>query len=117
MDIHDKLPDWAMGMNCAVTVCDKHCKIIYMNKRSRDTFAGGTDSLIGSNLLECHSDRSKEIIHYLLSEGGTNCYTIEKNGLHKMIFQTAWKDEDGNIGGLVELSMVVPTDMPHYVRS
>jgi hypothetical protein len=32
-----------------------------------------------------------------------------------MIYQTAWK-EDGKVAGLVEISMVIPDDMPHYVR-
>ena len=33
----------------------------------------------------------------------------------KMIYQTAWK-ENGEVAGLVEISMVIPEDMPHYVR-
>ena len=32
-----------------------------------------------------------------------------------MIYQTAWK-EDGIVAGLVEISMVIPSDMPHYIR-
>lgn len=109
------LPDWARGMNCAVTVCDSDCKIIYMNERARATFAAHGD-LIGRNLLDCHSERSVAIIGELLATGGQNCYTIEKAGLRKMIFQTAWRLADGSVGGLVELSMVIPDEMPHYVR-
>lgn len=110
------LPDWAMGMNCAVTVCDADCKIIYMNRLSRDTFCGGSDELIGSNLLNCHSPHSVEIIRRLLATGGVNCYTISKKGKRKMIYQTAWSRPDGTVGGLVELSMVIPADLPHYDR-
>lgn len=110
------LPDWAMRMNCAVTVCDADCRIIYMNQKARDTFAHGSGDLIGGNLLECHGERSRAIIRRLLDEGGVNCYTIEKCGLRKMIYQTAWRDENGDVGGLVEISMVIPEDMPHYVR-
>jgi transcriptional regulator with PAS, ATPase and Fis domain len=111
------IPDWAFRMNCAVTVADADCNIIYMNERSRQTFSnrGGAD-LIGHNLMDYHNDRSKEIIRRLLAEGGTNAYTIEKEGLKKMIFQTAWFDDEGHVAGLVELSMVIPADMPHYVR-
>lgn len=112
------VPDWAFRMNCAVTVSDADCNIIYMNERSRETFAArGGASIIGHNLMEYHSDRSKEIIHRLLAEGGTNAYTISKAGQKKLIFQTAWRDEEGRVAGLVELSMVIPEDMPHYVRS
>lgn len=111
------LPDWAFGMNCAITVADADCNIIYMNERSRQTFSarGGAD-LIGHNLMDYHNDRSKEIIRRLLAEGGTNAYTIEKAGLRKMIYQTAWRDDNGNVAGLVEISMVIPESMPHYVR-
>lgn len=109
------IPDWAFGMNCAVTVCDRNGDIIYMNKLSRDTFAGGTDRLIGQNLRGCHSERSWGIICNLLENGGTNSYTISKNGQRKMIYQTAWS-ENGEVCGLVEISMVIPEQMPHYQR-
>ena len=112
------LPEWAYGMDCAVTVVDRECKIIYMNERSRVTFAsrGGGD-LIGHNIMDYHSERSRSIISRLLSEGGSNAYTISKEGKRKMIYQTVWRDRNGEIGGLVELSMIIPDEMPHYVRS
>lgn len=111
------LPDWAYGMNCAVTVCDADCRIIYMNERSRETFAArGGANLIGHNLMEYHNDRSREIIRRLLDEGGTNAYTIEKKGLRKMIYQTAWRQSDGTVGGLVEISIILPDTLPHYIR-
>lgn len=106
---------WAREMNCAVTVCDIEGNIIFMNKKSKDTFAGGTDRLVGQNLRQCHSERSWEIIQKLLSTGGTNSYTISKKGQRKMIYQTAWF-QDGKVMGLVEISMVIPDEMPHYVR-
>lgn len=115
--IAEQLPDWAYGMNCAVTVADADCRIIYMNERSRATFASrGGGKLIGHNLMDYHNDRSKAIIRKLLAEGGVNCYTIEKEGLRKMIYQTAWRDVSGRVAGLVEISMVIPAEMPHYVR-
>ena len=86
-----------------------------MNDKAKETFASHGD-LVGKNLMGCHNDRSKEIIRHLLETGGSNAYTIEKNGLRKMIYQTAWK-QDGKVAGLVEISMVIPSDMPHYVRS
>ncbi len=112
------IPEWAYGMDCAVTVVDTACRIIYMNERSRKTFAarGGGD-LIGHDIMEYHNDRSKGIIRRLLAEGGSNAYTIEKEGLRKMIYQTVWHRTDGSLGGLVELSMVIPDELPHYVRN
>ena len=51
----------------------------------------------------------------MLETGGTNSYTIEKNGIRKMIYQTAWK-KDEVVGGMVEISMEIPAEMPHYIR-
>ena len=114
----ETLPEWAFGMDCAVTVVDAECRIIYMNERSRATFAsrGGAD-LIGHNIMDYHNERSQSIIRRLLAEGGSNAYTIQKNGQRKMIYQTVWHRPDGTTGGLVELSMVIPTDLPHYIRN
>jgi DUF438 domain-containing protein len=108
------IPDWAKEMNCAITVCDKEGVILYMNDKAKETFASHGD-LIGKNLIPCHNERSRGIIKELLESGGSNAYTISKNGLRKMIYQTAWK-ENGNVSGLVEISMVISEDMPHYVR-
>ena len=108
------IPNWTKEMNCAVTVCDTEGKIIYMNDKAKETFASHGD-LVGKNLIGCHSERSKAIIHKLLETGGSNSYTISKAGLKKMIYQTAWR-ENGKVAGLVEISMVIPDTLPHYER-
>ena len=51
-----------------------------------------------------------------MDEGGKNVYTISKKGIKKMIYQTVWRCK-GEVGGLVEFSMEIPEEMPHYVRS
>ncbi len=108
------IPHWAEELGCAITVCDTEGVILYMNDKAKATFAKHGD-LIGKNLMNCHNDRSKSIIHDMLETGGTNCYTITKGGVRKMIYQSAWK-ENGQVKGLVEISMVIPEDMPHYNR-
>ena len=108
------IPDWAKEMNCAVTVCDKEGVILYMNDKAKETFAKHGD-LIGKSLIPCHNENSRAIIAKLLETGGTNAYTIQKNGQKKMIYQTAWK-VDGVVAGLVEISMVISEEMPHYIR-
>lgn len=105
---------WAEEIGCAVTVCDTEGVILYMNGKARAAFAKHGD-LVGTNLFGCHNERSREIIRRLLAEGGTNAYTIEKAGVRKMIYQTAWK-ENGEVRGLVEISMELPAEMPHYIR-
>ena len=106
--------EWAKEMNCAVTVCDAEGIIIYQNDKAVETYKKH-GNLIGKNLYECHSERSKEIIRHLLATGGSNAYTIEKHGVHKVIYQTPWK-KDGKVAGIVEISMITPADMPHYMR-
>lgn len=106
--------EWAEQMHCAVTVCDTEGTIVYMNGKARETFAKYGD-LVGRNLMSCHSEQSRQKIRGMLATGGTNAYTIDKNGVRKMIYQTAWM-KDGKVGGLVEISMVIPAEMPHYVR-
>lgn len=105
---------WAEDINCAVTVCDINGIIIYMNSKARETFAAHGD-LIGKNLFDCHKPESAAKIRHMLASGESNAYTITKNGQHKVIYQTPWR-KDGEIAGMVEISMVVDAEMPHYIR-
>ena len=109
------IPDWAREMDCAITVCDGNANIIYMNDASRRINSPEAD-IIGHNLRQYHPPRAIEIIDRLLREGGYNAYTISKRGQRKMIYQAAWR-QGGQIAGLVEISMVIPEELPHYVRS
>ena len=113
MTTENALP-WAEEADCAVTVCDTEGVILYMNEKARATYIRH-GNLIGSNLFGCHNERSREIIRRLTAEGGSNAYTIEKQGVRKMIYQTAWRTGD-KVGGLVEISMEIPGEMPHYMR-
>ena len=109
------LPFWADDTNCAITVCDADCRIIYMTEKSRLVNARFGDPT-GHNLLEYHGERARAIIARLLETGGVNCYTIQKGDVRKMIYQSAWR-RDGKVAGLVEISMEIPDEMEHYVRS
>ncbi len=107
---------WTDEFRGAVTLCDRDAKIIYMNDKSALTFASyGGRELIGKSLLDCHNENSKQIINNLLANGGENVYTIEKKGIKKLIYQAA-TCENGEISGLVELSLELPPDMPHFIR-
>ena len=50
-----------------------------------------------------------------LKGGITNAYTIEKNGVKKLIYQTPWFD-GGKFAGLIEFSMEIPRELPHFIR-
>lgn len=106
--------EWAKEMNCAVTVCDTEGVILFMNDKACKTFAKH-GNLIGKNLFDCHNPQSQEKIREMLETGGSNSYTIEKNDIRKMIYQTAWFSE-GTVAGLVEISMELPGEIPHYIR-
>ena len=109
--------DWAKEVPYAVTICDRDGIILEMNDRSALTFEkDGGRALIGSNLLTCHPEPSRSRLAELLNEGRSNLYSIEKNGVKKLIVQTPWFSS-GAYAGLVELSIEMPADMPHFVRS
>lgn len=99
----------------SVTVCDKNGKILDMNDKSVSTFVKDGKSIIGNSLLDCHPEPARRKLLGLLANHNVNCYTIEKNGIKKMIYQSPWF-ENGEFAGYIELSMEIPFDMPHYVR-
>ena len=72
--------EWAEEMNCAVTVCNTEGVILFMNKKSKETFAKYGD-MIGKNMMGCHNPKSIEMIKKMLATGGSNTYTIEKEGV------------------------------------
>lgn len=103
-------------MNVAVTVCKTDGEIIAMNRKSKTVnLKPGQESIIGQNVLDCHPEPARTKLQGLLDHQGTNAYTIEKNGVKKLIYQTPWY-ENGVFQGLVELSLEIPFEMPHYVR-
>ncbi len=108
--------DWAEHMHCAITVCDNEGTVIYMNERSRETFNKNGESMVGKNLFPCHQQRSQDMIRHMMQSDTTNCYTISKNGVKKMIFQSPWKNDEGRVRGMVEVSIVLPDEIPHYQR-
>src|SRR5512133_3783563 len=108
--------DWAREFSVAITVTDSEGKIIYMNDKSGTTFGkyGGME-LLGSNLRECHKPESWEKITEIMNSDRVNCYTIEKEGIKKLIYQAPWYDQ-GKPSGLVELSVEIPFVMEHFIR-
>ena len=109
--------DWLKEFPAAITVCDANGIIVEMNdKAARGYEKDGGYALIGKQLLDCHSEASRDKVKRLLDTHEKNVYTIEKNGVKKLIFQSPWF-KDGKYAGLVELSLEIPFEMPHFVRS
>ena len=108
---------WMREFNAAITVCDQDGVILYLNDKAIETFAkDGGRSLIGKNLLDCHPEPSRTTVKRLLEKRETNVYSIEKNGVKKLIYQAPWY-EGGEFKGLVELSLPIPFQFPHFVRT
>ena len=107
--------DWVKEYPGAVTVCDRQGIILYMNERAIKVLSGDGMSLVGKNVLDCHPEPARTKLAELLRTQASNSYTIEKNGVKKLIHQSPWY-QDGNYGGFVELSIEIPFSMPHYVR-
>ncbi len=52
----------------------------------------------------------------MLAGGELYDYTREKAGKKKLIYQTPWFDTEGAAAGIVECSMELPEEIPHFVR-
>jgi len=107
---------WFKDLPVAITVCDARGTIIEMNEKSCRVFAkNGGSKLIGANLLDCHSEKSRQKIEEMFVTKTPNCYTIEKNGVKKMLYQTPWY-KGGEFMGFVELIMEIPFELPNHIR-
>ena len=109
--------NWVEEFPGAVTVCDSEGIILAMNRRSIETFKDdGGEELIGSNALDCHPEAARRKMQGMLRNGQKNVYTIETGGIKKLIYQSPWYD-GGVYAGFVELSLEIPFEMPHFVRT
>ena len=108
---------WVKELNAAVTVCNREGVALEMNDRAALTHAkDGGRALLGTNLLDCHTEPARSRLVELLQTRRTNAYTIEKDGEKKLIYQAPWF-LDGEYQGFVELSLPIPFEMEHFVRA
>jgi PAS domain-containing protein len=107
---------WFAEVRAAVTVCDREGIILEMNEAAGEVFAAsGGKGLLGRNVMDCHPEPARTRLRRLLEKPQLNAYTIETNGTRKLIYQAPWFT-DGNWAGIVELSLPIPDEMPHFVR-
>jgi transcriptional regulator with PAS, ATPase and Fis domain len=108
---------WTKEFPAAITICDRDGILVEMNDKAADVFkSDGGRQLIGKSILDCHPEPARTKTLNLLAAQAANVYTIEKNGVKKLIYQSPWY-RDGKYAGLVELSIEIPFDLPHFVRS
>lgn len=107
---------WQKEFPGAITVSDLEGIILEMNDRAAKDYADqGGRALIGTNMLDCHPEPARTKVKRLLEARQRNVYTIEKKGVRKLIYQSPWYDSE-ECRGFVELSLEIPSDMPHFVR-
>ena len=108
---------WVKEFPGAITVCNADGIILEMNDKAARTFEkDGGASLVGRNMLDCHPEPARGKTERLLAARQKNVYTIEKNGIKKLIFQSPWY-KDGQYSGFVEISLEIPFELPHFVRT
>jgi hypothetical protein len=109
--------EWMKEFPAAITVCDPGGILLEMNDRAAKTFEkDGGYSLLGKNMLDCHPEPARTKTDRLLAARAKNVYTIEKNGVKKLIYQSPWFRK-GRYAGFVELSLEIPVELPHFVRT
>lgn len=109
--------NWWRELQVSITVCDTTGVIVEMNEKSITTFKSeGGAALVGTNVLDCHPEPARTQLAEMLADKSTNVYTIEKNGVKKLIYQTPWS-VNGEYMGYVEISLEIPWELRHFVRA
>ena len=107
---------WVREFPSTIIICDQNGTIIEMNEKAAKVYEkDGGFALIGKNLFDCHPEPAKSKLKEIMEHRKSNSYTIEKNGIKKIIHQSPWY-ENGNYKGFVEISIEIPYEMPHFIR-
>ncbi|HMF34614.1 MAG TPA: PAS domain-containing protein [Candidatus Lokiarchaeia archaeon] len=107
---------WVTEIDASIIVTDKDGIIIEMNDAAIRSYEkdGGAD-LIGQNVLDCHPEDARQKLEDLMQAKISNSYSIEKNGVKKIVQQMPWF-VGGEFQGMVEIVFQIPFDLPHFIR-
>ena len=87
----------------SVVICNLNHEIVYMNPAAIKRYGKrGGKELIGKNLLDCHNEKSKEIIEKVVAWFGKSpennmVYTYHNEKENKDVYMVALRDEDENL--------------------
>ena len=90
--------DWA-----AVVICDLDHTIIYMNPAAKNRYEKwGGENLVGQSLLNCHNEKSREMILKVLdwfkaSKENNIIYTSYNEKENKDVYMVALRNEAGEL--------------------
>lgn len=93
---------------CPIVLCNLEHEIIYMNPAAADRYKkSGGAALVGSSLLDCHNEKSNELIHKILawlqeSTDHNIVYTFYNEKENKDVYMVALRDEQDALIGYYE---------------
>ena len=92
----------------AVVICDLEHTIIYMNPVAVARYEKwGGKALLGKSLLDCHNEKSREMINKVLdwfkkSKDNNLVYTFYNQKENKDVYMVALRNESGELIGYYE---------------
>jgi transcriptional regulator with PAS, ATPase and Fis domain len=108
---------WVEEFPGGVTVFNAEGIITEINDQAAIIFEeDGGREVIGKNVFDCHPEPARSELVHLVETRQRNVYTIEKKGVKKLIYQSPWY-QNGTYAGFIELSLEIPFELPHFVRS
>lgn len=108
MEIYEHFKSRVDQDTSAEVICDTAHKIIYMKPVACQRYSKyGGRLLVGKNLLNCHNDRSKEMINRVLDWFRTNTannsvHTYYNEKENKDVYMIALRNEQGTLIGYYE---------------
>ena len=107
---------WFKHFPGAITVTDENAIIIEMNDAAAEAHKEeGGYALMGQSTIDCHPKSLQEKVRHIYDSQQLNVYSIQKNGKEKLIYQTPYF-KDGIFAGVVEMSLPMPDNVPHFDR-
>ena len=91
-----------------VVICNLQHEIIYMNPAAIERYSkSGGAQLIGKSLLNCHNEKSKEMIEKVISwfeksKNNNIIYTFHNEKERKDVYMIALRDDNGTLIGYYE---------------
>ena len=103
VDLNEAYKSVLEADKAAVVICDLEHTIIYMNPTAINRYAKwGGRNLMGQNLLDCHNDKSREMIIKVLdwfkaSKDNNIVYTSYNEKENKDVYMVALRNESGEL--------------------
>ena len=94
--------------HAAVVLCNLDHQIIYMNPAAISNYEKwGGEALLGKSLLDCHNEKSREMINKVVawfqeSRNHNRMYTFHNEKQNKDVYMIALRSQDGTLIGYYE---------------